>query len=398
MRKSSIAACLLFLFVFASPRLWPQATPPASPTSESNGTLGQGLGMNTNLGGFWGHVFNREGKPYAGAVIKITFTELGQTQVMVGNTQQLRRKNTTRMSVDETWRLQVKKNGKYSIYGLPNGLFNLSLYNPQGRLLYRYTGEPDVAMNFPINNVDFNLKKLLAPAAELAHLTRAQRLQYRRALRKMQRRKARLDHLNRILRQETRLAAGAHWKMAQALLQSAVKLDARQPLLWQRLGDADMGAHQAVAAVSAYRQSLVLNPQQPVVMISLANALATNGQTAAAERYLRKARNDDPVDAKIVFYNQGVISFNQRNYAAAAKNFGHAVELDPTYARAWFGRGMALLNQSVAAAGQDRPRIQSGTVAAFNRYLTLDPHGPHAAKAQAMLDAIQAELAQNAGH
>ncbi len=364
----------------------------------SNGSLG--ANFNTKLGGFWGRVLDQKGKPYPGAVVKISFAAMGQSQVMIGNTQQIRRHNTTSASVNETWRLKTDQHGKYKIYGLPTGMFRVSLYSPQGRLLYRYQQVPDVSLSFPINHIDFNLKKLLSPAAELAQMTPAERRRYAAqvaALKKQERRHEHIHHLNQILRREAQLAAGGHWHMAQSLMQSAVALDAKQPLLWARLGDAEMNLNQPSQAIQDYRQALALEPNQSAVMINLANALAGTGQFAAAGRYLRQARVLDPMDAKIVFYNEGVMLFNRRQYGAAATDFNRAVQLDSHYARAWFGRGMSLLNQAVAATGKGKLQILPGTIEAFKRFLVLDPDGAHAQKARAMLSAIQAQQTPEIG-
>lgn len=391
-RPKPVGICFAFAMLLAGAvAAGAQAGCGGCPSADGN----LGSNFNSRLGGFWGRVFDRGGKPYAGAVIKISFAAMGQTQLMIGTTQQVRSHNTTRAALDETWRVVVKKNGKYAIYGLPNGLFRVSVYSPQGRLLYRIQHTPDVSLDFPVANLNFNMRKLLSPAAEFARMTPAERRQYQRQLAKLQKQQrehAHIERLNRILIQNARLAAGGHWRMAEALMRPAVHLESRQPLLWQRLGDDEMGLQQYSPAVKAYRHALALNPRQPVVMISLANALAGAGQLRAAQRFLCRARTDDPMDAKIAFYNEGVLLFNQRRYAAAAANFGRALQLDQHYARAWFGRGMALLDEAAAMAGSGlgAPHILPGTAAAFHHYLALAPDGRHAAKVRAMLHVMAA--------
>lgn len=88
---------------------------------------------------------------------------------------------------------------------------------------------------------------------------------------------------------------------------------------------------------------------------------------------------DDP--ALYVERGQRIILLFEWDRALA--DYDRALELDPTYADAYFYRGV--LYASVPEAGNARAQA----VADFEQYLTLAPNGSHADEAQAALAALR---------
>lgn len=89
------------------------------------------------------------------------------------------------------------------------------------------------------------------------------------------------------------------------------------------------------------------------------------------------------------YFNRGARLYNAHDDAGAAKQFQAAVNADPEFANCYYYLGMALLAQATLdSAGHTKPA--PGTDTAFQMYLGLDPHGPHAADARTMLKLLSA--------
>ncbi len=82
-------------------------------------------------------------------------------------------------------------------------------------------------------------------------------------------------------------------------------------------------------ALPFLERALRANPHDGHLHLCLAIALASQGDTARAERHFLDALKYNPTDA-YAFYNWGAFLHQQGRYAEAIRAYEHAAQLDPT--------------------------------------------------------------------
>lgn len=90
-----------------------------------------------------------------------------------------------------------------------------------------------------------------------------------------------------------------------------------------------------VAAIDAYRRSLVLRPECTEAWINLGRLFAESGDAVAAHDSFRSALELDPDDAT-AYYNLGVLAQDAGKEADAIALYHRALELDPHLAEAHY--------------------------------------------------------------
>jgi tetratricopeptide (TPR) repeat protein len=99
---------------------------------------------------------------------------------------------------------------------------------------------------------------------------------------------------------------------------------------------------------------------------------------------LTKTAQLDPSQAGRAYYNLGAVLVNTGQLDPAADAFRKAISIDPNYADAHYQLGISLMGKATtSAAGKITPA--PGTVEEFQKYLELQPNGPNAETAKAML-------------
>jgi cytochrome c-type biogenesis protein CcmH/NrfG len=102
---------------------------------------------------------------------------------------------------------------------------------------------------------------------------------------------------------------------------------------------------------------------------------------------LEQAAKLDPPGAGRYYFNLGAVLVNAGNTEGAVEAFRKATEADPKHADAFYQLGTALVSKAeVAADGSIKP--VPGTVEAFQKYIELQPNGPNAEPAKAMIASL----------
>jgi tetratricopeptide (TPR) repeat protein len=134
---------------------------------------------------------------------------------------------------------------------------------------------------------------------------------------------------------------------------------------------------------------------------NLGKAEAQLGKTDDAVKAYNQAAQLDPAGAGMYYYNLGAILTNANTKndtemrSAAAQAFDKAIAADPARADAYYWKGTNLIG--AATLQGDKMVAPPGTAEAFQKYLELQPTGPHAEEAKAMLQGLGATVETSYG-
>lgn len=175
--------------------------------------------------------------------------------------------------------------------------------------------------------------------------------------------------------------------------QSAPEKDPNLPTILGNLGVAYDGAGRYPEAVDTLQKAVELKPT-PALYMQLGTDLARVGKVPEASAACDKAATLDPTSKTIgesCYKNMGVVLSNSGKMKDATEPLQKATQMDPKDADAWYLLGNALTNQVDAKkeGGKDVYIIPPGTLEAYQKYLELQPNGPHAADAKASLDSLK---------
>lgn len=124
---------------------------------------------------------------------------------------------------------------------------------------------------------------------------------------------------------------------------------------------------------------------------NLGSAALHIGKADEAATSYKKAADLDPTHAGAYYFNLGVVLHTSakdadgRKQAAAA--FDKAIAADPNKAEAYYLKGADLIALATSDSS-GKLSAPEGTAEAFQKYLELQPNGPHAEEAKQMLTAL----------
>jgi len=323
-----------------------------------------------------GTVKDADGKPVQGAIVKILRTD-----------------------VNGNYPVKTDKKGHYGHYGLPLGVFDVSVVvDGQVKDLQRGV-RPTLAMPA---KVDFDLKANQAVAANGAPgaapppaqgLSKEKKEEYEQATKAREAQIAKNKELNDSF-QAGRQALEA--KMYDAAIENFLKastVDDKQVAVWSSLADSYMGAAgqkpaEAAAlydkAFDAFRKAIELKPDEAAYYNNFALALAQAKKFDEAKGNLDKAVQLDPPGAGKYYYNMGALLVNSSQNDAACDAFKKATEGDAKYADAQYQWGVCLAAKATADSS-GKIVAAPGTIEALQAYLNLSPDGAFAGAAKELI-------------
>ena len=138
--------------------------------------------------------------------------------------------------------------------------------------------------------------------------------------------------------------AGHDYITAVSDYKQAIKIEPGVPELWANLGLMQQQAGDIPAAILTFQQATHLNPALYVPNLFLGIDLVRTGNAPQAISFLTKAQKINKTDP------QAPLALGRAYYAVgkfppAAQGFARAIALDPKLGAAWFGLGIARLNQ-----------------------------------------------------
>jgi tetratricopeptide (TPR) repeat protein len=147
-------------------------------------------------------------------------------------------------------------------------------------------------------------------------------------------------------------------------------------------------------AIEMYGKALALKPEDPGIHNNYALTLARAKKFPEAQAELQKAAELDPPNAGKYYYNLGALLVNSGQNEPASVAFKKAIDLQPTYADAYYQYGVMLVAKAqFSADGKVTP--VPGTVEAFQKYLELAPNGSNAQAAKDMLTTLGSSVQTN---
>jgi Flp pilus assembly protein TadD len=314
-----------------------------------------GFAQQVNVqGSIQGKVLDRDGKPLAGAAIRIQNIAVNQ--------------------VDEA---KTNKNGGYTITGLLQGKYKVALIVDGKPVMARgeTTGDEVYVNADSEQTVNFDMRS--APAVAPTNVPPAPGAGKGKSA------------AEKKADQEMRAAFNAGMAALKAQnfdeaikqLQLAAEKDASQAAVFGNLGLALVRVKKYDDAAAAFKKSIALNPADAGVHNSLSLALGESGKIDEAKQEAQEVAKLDPSKAGQSYYNLGAILSERGKSKEAVELFKKAVEIDPKYAASYYQLGLAYFAS---------PDTIPAAISVLEKYLELEPNGPNTEAARQLISAARA--------
>ena len=329
-----------------------------------------------------------EGKPIAQAEVDWTGTESGHV-----------------------YKLKTNNKGEYFSLGIVPGKYNVKL-SKDGKELWHVN---NVAVGLDETPLDLDLKKEQSAAIQGQGLNAEQAAKAKEALAKQEAERKTVGTLNEKLNAAKAASDAGDFETAIATLTEANQIDSTRDLIWFKLGDAYRlsAPKQTDPAEKQKRYETAATDYEKAIQLRGASETAqkdpdNNAKMAAyynnlAEAYSKahkidesianytKAAQLDPAHSATYLFNEGAVLTNAGRADDAIAIWDKVIAADPTKATAYYQKGVNLIaKETIGADG--KVVAPPGTAEAFQKYLELDPNGPFAEGAKAMLASIGAAV------
>lgn len=178
----------------------------------------------------------------------------------------------------------------------------------------------------------------------------------------------------------------------------AGELDANQVAVWDSMGEAYSGmagtqtgderTKSYDAAIDAYKKGLAIKPDDAAVYNQMGNIYGAQKKIPEATDALTKAAQLNPQMASKAYFNMGANLVNTGSADKATEFFKKATDADPNYAEAWYQLGSTSMMKGSVDPKTGQQTYPPDTATSLKKYLELQPSGPHAQEATAMLQAL----------
>ena len=325
-----------------------------------------------------------DGKPIAGAEVEWVGTETGHK-----------------------YTLKTNKNGEYFSLGIVPGKYNIKL-SKDGTEIYHFNG---VSVGLDETSLDFDLKKerglQAAGQGKTPEQIKAETEQREKANKEVNTVKS----LNDKLKEASAASDAGDFDKAIATLTDANTIDSTRDPVWAKLGDAyrlsapkqtdseEKKKRYEMAAVD-YQKAIDLrkaseqaqkdpdnNKKLAGYYNNLGDAYSKQNKVDDAMAAYNQAAQAFPENAGVYYFNEGAVLTNAGKVDDAIVAFDKVIAADPKKALAYYWKGINLIGKETTDKNNkvvDPP----GTAEAFQKYLELDPTGPMAETAKAMLEHI----------
>ncbi len=330
-----------------------------------------------------------DGKPIVGADVEWVSTETGHT-----------------------YKLKTNNKGEYFSLGVvPGQKYNVKL-SKDGKELFHFNG---ISVDLGEMEVPFDLQKEQANAARGQGMTPEQAKARAEASAKAASEAKTVGTLNEKLKAAAAASDAKDYDTAIATLNDANQIDSTRDLIWFKLADAyrlsastqaDPAEKQKryEAAAVDYQKAIELrsaseteqkdpenNAKTAAYYNNLADAFAKSHKVDEAVTNYGKAAQLDPTRAATYLFNEGAVLTNAGRADEAIVVWDKVIAADPTKAAAYYQKGVNLIAKETV--GKDGKAVApEGTAEAFQKYLELDPNGPFAEGAKALLASIGAPV------
>ena len=313
-----------------------------------------------------------------------------------------------RIGMRGNYKVKTNKKGSYFHAGLPMGEYNLRLEinNQEIQTINSYRvklGEPE-AVDFDLGEIKREQQAAQGAGGptkeQLAGMSEQQRKRYEEDLKKRQQQISKNKELNETFNAGMEAKRLEDFAIAVQHFKKAAEIDPEQHVVWGNMAEALAGLVRAKTgaerdavseeAISAYRQAMTLEPD-PAYANNLGLLLIRLNRFDEGVAELEKAAEMSPENAGTYYFNLGATMVNTGNTQGAIDAFKKATVAKPDFANAYYQLATALVG--TATMNDDGSVIPApGTVEAYQKYLDLEPAGPYAASAQAMVQTLSSTL------
>jgi tetratricopeptide (TPR) repeat protein len=360
--------------------------------------LAMPLDAQIGSGAIRGRVLDRDGNPLQGAVIVAVNRDSRDRRIVISRSD-----------------AKTNRGGNYSLSGLFQGRYEITLMVDGAPVMVRGQAiGDDIFINDQSDmTVNFDMRKAPAPApdapgaviplppAPSAAAGSADRDARNAAANEVKK----LFDSGKAALQAAGAAAGADEKLKQydaaiASFKAAAEKDPKQHVIFANLAKAlsdsaasgaamrpprmaaDEVASRYSDSAAAYRKAIELKPDEPSYLFNLALDLASAGKLEDAANIAEKLSAMNPGFGGQVYYNLGA-TYAERGQSQLAENaFKKALQVDSNNAKAHYQLGIVYFG-STETIPQAIPH--------FEAFLKLQPTGPDADAAKALIEAAKAQ-------
>jgi tetratricopeptide (TPR) repeat protein len=332
--------------------------------------LGAGLGWAQATSGKVQGTIKQAGKPLAGAEVVLTNKDTGKN-----------------------YKMKADKNGQFTGVGILFGTYEQEISDVSGEKLFKrtiqITGEGGAVQDLSVDVGSGGGPKI--SDAEMAKL-------------KADRDKAVGE--NALIQQLNPALQAKNWEAAEPILRQLVAMNPARWEYQQALGNTLLAQNKYEEAVAVYEKAIPLAEDAPKTDPKADPAKSKTGVaqmlTNEGSAYLKLKQNDKAVEAYTkaasmdpnpgtAYFNLCATQYNSGNTQGALAACDKAIAADPNRADAYYIKGSLMM----ADSKQDKDgklTAPPGTAEALNKYLELQPDGPHANDVKQMLAYIGAKI------
>jgi tetratricopeptide (TPR) repeat protein len=289
-----------------------------------------------------------------------------------------------RLDIRGTYHVKTDKKGQYIYIGLPIGQYKVTLLGPDGSVLF-YFNNFHVGLGDP-TQLDFNLPKEMKEQKQENPQEAKQAEEQSKEAKKFEGLKEFFNQGNEAYQQKNYQAAIDAYEKALPLAGGK-----NATIVLSRLAESYDKLHQYDQAVATYQKIIQASPDDADAYNNLGSVYAEMNKLPEAQQAFQKAATINPTRAGTYYFNLGAILYNQGKMDEALDAFKKAVAADPKNATAYYYEGQSLMGKATMTA-DGKVSAPPGTIEAFKKYLELEPHGPNAAAAQAMIQTITGKV------
>ncbi len=313
-----------------------------------------------------------------------------------------------RVGVRGNYKVKTNKRGNFFHAGLPLGQYMVRL-EIDGKQVYSINGYQvklgeEKPLNFDLGEIRRESQAASSGAGpskdQLAAMSEAQRKQYEQQLKARQQQISKNKKLNDAFNAGMEAKRLKDYQVAVQHFRAAAEIDAEQDVIWGNMAEALAGLVSTKTgaerdqvgeeAIKAYRQAIALKPD-PAYHNNLGLLLVRLERIEEGSAELETAAQLAPENAGTYYFNLGAVMVNTGNTDGAISAFTKATEVQPDFANAYYQLATALVG--TATMQEDGSVIPApGTVEAYQKYIDLEPQGPYAGSAQAMVQSLSGKL------
>lgn len=313
-----------------------------------------------------------------------------------------------RIGVRGNYKVKSNKRGRYFHAGLPLGNYNVRL-EIDGKEVWKVGNYPmklgeSEPLDFDLGEIQQQQQAAQSGAGpskeQLSAMSEAQRKEYDKQRKAREQQISKNKKLNEAFNAAMEAKRLEDWGTAVQHFKAAAEIDPEQDVVWGNLAEALSGMvrtktgaeRDAVGeeAIAAYRQAFELKPD-PAYRNNLGLMLIRLGRVDEGSAELETAAEMAPENAGTYYFNLGATMVNTGNTDRAIDAFQKATVAQPDFANAYYQLATVLVG--TAKMNEDGSVVPApGTVEAYQRYLELEPQGPYAASAQAMVQSLSGTL------